>query len=598
MKNKYSIFSNYRFIMKEVNKFDKRIPMASGVEIILNILGSFTGILFPAVIVAVITREAPLDKMACVIGGCVLIFGLVAYFKAYLNNRNQWQLIEFRAGYLTRKLMKKATSMTYSEYMSRNMQEKFAIALSSVGSNATGVERVLADVVTLASSAGVLLIYLILFGVTAPVLVAIVLASAIIQLIFLIKANKKAYENLTPKSQQSIGMNYLLRKATDVAAAKDVRLYGMKEWLVSLYKKANSIFEGLIKQERKMFLSADIIGVIVEILCQAGCYVYLFFMMRKGLSITGFVMFAGIIQTLSAYIKGIPGTMSEMSRYLREFDSYRELAEEYKEEEKELSTSDEKKSCSIEFSHVSFSYPGMARKILDDVSFEIKSGDKIALVGENGAGKSTIISLICGFLKPTEGKIIIDGKDISQMSKEELAQKISTVFQDSSFWNFNLEENVSCMPSEITDQAKVEEAIERVSLLGKINTLEKKTKTYYGTTIDDSGISLSGGELQKMLIARSIYAQRPILLLDEPTAALDAITESEIYSDYNRLTKDKTVIYISHRLASTRFCDEIWFLKDGKIKERGSHDELLKKNGDYAEMFNVQSSYYTRKSAI
>ena len=248
--------------------------------------------------------------------------------------------------------------------------------------------------------------------------------------------------------------------------------------------------------------------------------------------------------------------------------------------------------CDITFDHVSFSYAGADKKALNDSSFTIESGEHVALVGPSGGGKSTIVKLICGLYQPTEGNITINGIPLGSLNPAQYYKAIAAVFQDPFALSFSIAENVSCSPLEETDRNRCREALIRAGLWEKIASLPQKEETYLGKYMADDGITLSGGEMQKLMMARALYKNCHLLLLDEPTAALDAISENKMYETYSTLLKNKTALFISHRLASTRFCDTILFLENGKIKECGTHDELIALGGSYAHMFEVQSQYY------
>lgn len=252
----------------------------------------------------------------------------------------------------------------------------------------------------------------------------------------------------------------------------------------------------------------------------------------------------------------------------------------------------EEKPLEICFSHVSFSYPESEKKILDDVSFTLHAGEHTALVGINGAGKSTIVKLICGLYQPTEGQITVNGLSLTDLNPAQYYESIAAVFQEPFALSFFIAENVSCSTLEETDRTRCREALTRAGLWEKIAGLPQKEETYLGKDMTDDGVTLSGGEMQKLMMARALYKNCRLLLLDEPTAALDAISENEMYETYSTLLKNKTALFISHRLASTRFCDTILFLENGRIKERGTHEELLALGGSYAHMFEVQSQYY------
>ncbi len=215
----------------------------------------------------------------------------------------------------------------------------------------------------------------------------------------------------------------------------------------------------------------------------------------------------------------------------------------------------------------------------------------MALVGINGAGKTTIVKLLCGFYRPNSGEILIGGKDIRDFRKEDLFSLFSTVFQDIYIQPFTVAENVSLQDANHTDRSRVQECLAQAGLWDKISQCEMGMDTPMTKDLTN-GLVLSGGEQQKLLMARALYKGAPIFILDEPTAALDPIAESQTYEQFHKLAADKTTLYISHRLASTRFCDKIAFLKNGTITEEGTHEGLLQKGGDYSKMFELQSHYY------
>ena len=226
----------------------------------------------------------------------------------------------------------------------------------------------------------------------------------------------------------------------------------------------------------------------------------------------------------------------------------------------------------------------------------IKAGEKLAVVGLNGAGKTTLIKIICGLYNPTSGKIYINGHEKDEYNIYDYFSLFATVFQDYYFLPVSIANTISSHTDENTDRNKVIKCLDLAGLSKKVSELENSIDSMLNKQLNENGIELSGGEKQKLLLARAIYKNAPILILDEPTAALDPIAENELYQKYNALTQNKTSIYISHRLASTRFCDRIIYLENGKNIEIGSHTELMKNGGKYAKLFEIQSHYYNNKN--
>jgi ABC-type multidrug transport system fused ATPase/permease subunit len=249
----------------------------------------------------------------------------------------------------------------------------------------------------------------------------------------------------------------------------------------------------------------------------------------------------------------------------------------------------------IEFRNVSFRYSEGSANILDGLSFHIHPNEKIALVGVNGAGKTTIVKLLCGFYKVSDGDILINGYNIDRFKRADLYTLFSAVFQEICLLPLTVGENITCMSARETDEEKIMHCLEMAGMKDEIMKYEQKLETPLLKVIDGDGIMLSGGQQQKLLLARALYKDAPILILDEPTAALDPIAESEVYEKFHEVTEHKTAIFISHRLASTRFCDMLFMLSGGKVIESGTHDQLIAQNGEYAYMYNIQSHYYKQE---
>ena len=229
--------------------------------------------------------------------------------------------------------------------------------------------------------------------------------------------------------------------------------------------------------------------------------------------------------------------------------------------------------------------------IIRNMSLTLRPSEKIALVGLNGAGKTTFVKLLCGFYDPDEGRVLLNGIDIREFNRQEYYDLFSAVFQEMSMLDLTVAEHVAQTAVNI-DMDKVADCLEKAGLTAKVESLPQGLQTHVGKIAFLEGVEFSGGEMQRLMLARALYKDGPVLVLDEPTAALDPIAENDIYMKYNEMTKGKTSLFISHRLASTRFCDRILFLQDGVISEEGTHEQLLSLGGEYAKLFHVQARYY------
>ena len=317
------------------------------------------------------------------------------------------------------------------------------------------------------------------------------------------------------------------------------------------------------------------------------------------ITIADFVLYFGAIAGFSAWISQIVENTNTIGGANLQMNDMREFLEgsDAPEIDNPLDIPAPNSIVSIEFRNVCFSYDKEARSVLENFNMKIRSGEKIALVGINGAGKTTIVKLLCGFYRPDSGEILLNGIDISNFRKKELFTLFSAVFQNITILPFSVAENVSMKIGDKTDKERVWVCLKKSGLDGEIRKHEKGIDSKMLKTIDESGIVLSGGQQQKLLMARALYKDAQILILDEPTAALDPIAESEVYESFHVFSKDKTAIYISHRLASTRFCDRIIMIKNGTSIESGTHMQLMQMDGEYATMFKIQSHYYNNLRA-
>jgi len=245
----------------------------------------------------------------------------------------------------------------------------------------------------------------------------------------------------------------------------------------------------------------------------------------------------------------------------------------------------------IRMENVTFRYPGADQDALTNINLTLHPGEKLAVVGLNGAGKTTLVKLLCGFLDPTEGRVLLDGTDIRVYNRADYYTLFSAVFQDLSLLAATIAVNVA-QTFDSVDMERVKECIDKAGLRKKIESLPDQYETFLNHEVYDDAVMLSGGETQRLMLARALYKDAPFILLDEPTAALDPIAEADLYSKYNEMTQGRSSVYISHRLASTRFCDRIIMIGNSSIIEEGTHEELLARGGEYAKLYEVQSKYY------
>ena len=391
-------------------------------------------------------------------------------------------------------------------------------------------------------------------------------------------------------------LSYVIRTGSNAAFGKDMRLYHAGGWFQEL---RSSLIEESAKLAGKIqdrYFASGVVNAFVLFLRDGIAYSYLIYAVSAGqITIPEFTLYFGAVTAFSGFVNGIVNNLNELNGANLQMNSMRAFLDNTNDPEPEtpLALSD-LKEYSIEFCDVCFSYGTDTGFVLDHFNLKINAGEKIALVGVNGAGKTTVVKLLCGFYKPDSGIILIGGQDINNFRKKDLLKLYAAVFQDIYIPPFTAAENVSMQELKTTDRNRVEECLVKTGLWEQFCGQPTGIDTPMTKEIT-GGIVLSGGQQQKLLMARALYKDAPILILDEPTAALDPIAESRTYEQFHEIASDKTAVYISHRLASTRFCDKIAFLSNGKITEEGTHDELMQKGGAYSQMFALQSQYYQNK---
>ena len=376
--------------------------------------------------------------------------------------------------------------------------------------------------------------------------------------------------------------------------AKDIKLYGLEGWLDRMMRDYQAYI--LMWNRRcslREFWAALLAGVMTLVQNGASYFVLIGTLMSGAITVGEFVFYFNLLLGLGGFFQSIIGDVAKLNTRAEKIGYYRSFYDYPNRFNHGKGCELPAEAVSIELRDVWYRYDGAEDDILKGISLCIKEREKLALVGMNGAGKTTLIKLICGMLTPTKGEILVGGRRIQEYNIEEYYSLISAVFQDITPVAFTLFEFVASADLERAGAREAAvAAMKAAGIYDKVESLPNGMDTHLVKGVYDDGVDLSGGEMQKLVLARAIYKNGGILVLDEPTAALDPIAENKLYLQYRELTREKTSIYISHRFASTRFCDRIVLLENGVIKEEGSHEELMERKGRYAYMFGVQSQYY------
>lgn len=422
------------------------------------------------------------------------------------------------------------------------------------------------------------------------IMILIILATCVCEFFLLKFLNKKEKKTKNERSKIFVRFDYYYNLCRDFSAAKDIRLYGFTDYFMLAVAKIIYELEAVNQKFARQNIKVGGTRALLNLLRELVAYVYLTYLVCSSrLSVSDFIFYFGIITGFSNWIMNAVYQYSNLERCCNDCAAFREFVES-KDESENKPDVDFNGIESIEFKNVSFTYPSAEKSTINNMTFKVNKGENIAIVGENGAGKTTAVKLLCGLYYPTSGEILINGKSNRDFSGNSYFNLFSAVFQDYYFMPMTIAENI-CATSNY-DKEKLFAAFEKAGILDKINTLPDKEKSYMIKDVYKDAVDFSGGEKQKLLLAKAIYKNAPVLILDEPTAALDPIAENELYLKYNEITSNKISFFISHRLSSTRFCDRILFIKGGRIAESGTHEELMALKGLYYRMYQIQSYYY------
>lgn len=491
---------------------------------------------------------------------------------------------------------KKMASVDYKYISDRSIFKMYGMAFEATSGDWGGVTGMLREFARIAP----IILSLILIGgvitVLSPLTGALLLLYAITYAYAQRKANKEVIDNDAEINKISDEIRYYNKTAGDFKSGKEIRLFNLKDMILNAYKNVIDKRKSFSLRAVNKTFRKSLLSVIILIIAQ-GIFAYTLILSFKNGSVdTGsFLMY---LTLMLQFVLLADRAIEDYEFYVVNQTIYVENLYDLLETDKLNITHGDRDKLSgavdIEFKNVTFAYPNTDKKVLDNLSFKIAKNETIALVGNNGEGKSTIINLLVRLYRPDEGEILLNGVNINEFKEEELYKMFACIFQQVNIYPYTLGNNISM--HETYDLERAKRAIEDVGLKERIEEEKNAYERNMSHEVAKDALELSGGQEQKLAISRAVYKDSPILILDEPTANLDALAEHEIYSKLNDLREDRTSIYISHRLSSTKFCDRIILLKGGKIFEEGTHDELMKKKGEYYEMFTIQGKYYTKEA--
>ena len=523
---------------------------------------------------------------------------LIQGFKEYIKQNTLSPRIDVRSA-IVGKIANKSICTSYPNTLEENFVKLREKAHFSCSGNDQAAEHIWETLTMLLKNVGGLLVYLTILSRIDTVLLLVVIATCVTGFLVSRSANNWHYRHREEEETYFQKSHYIRTKAESVEFAKDIRIFGLQNWLSELLDQVHNLYLDFSLRYERVAVLADVTEAVLTMARNGIAYVYLIRMaLNDGLRVSEFLLYFTAVSTFTEWVMGILREMSTLQKESLDISRIREFLD-YPEPFKFESGEEIPKAAGYELKlkNVSFRYPGAAADTIHDLSLTVHQGEKLAIVGLNGAGKTTLVKLLCGLLDPTQGAVLLNGKDIRAFDRKKYYALFSAVFQEFSVLDVTIAEQIA-QTAENIDYDRITDCVEKAGLTSMIEKLPEGLQTHMGREVYLDGVLFSGGQMQRLMLARALYKNGPILLLDEPTAALDPIAENDIYMKYNDMTAGKTSVFISHRLASTRFCDRIIFIADGNIAEEGTHESLLARGGAYAKLFEVQSRYYQEGKAF
>ena len=545
----YSIWSNYIFTFKPLWQQKRRIALCFLAATVLFVAVPVVGMMITSMMIGSLEQGISMQRFVCRALLAFAGYGVLSMAKSYLDARNDGQYIEARTALFLMDWIKKDLTVSMEQCEDAQIQKLKKKSENCIWANEWGIEGFMRHNLDLLKSLLGLFVYTLIVGIMNWKILAMLVGMSAVSAAAAYGVTRYYEKIKDPLAEQGVTMGYINREVDDVQSGKDIRIFGLGKWIVGKYDQA-------IKKCRRLYFQRDIreygsnmLDTALDAVRDLVCYLYLILQLSQGMRISEFVFYLGLVAGFSNWIGMISKrvvSVKQESDNISELRNYLLLEEEAPSGGKLAETD----RIEVVFDHVSYRYHGAEEETLHDVSFRLASGEKLALVGLNGAGKTTIVKLMSGLYLPTSGTVYVNGISTRALDRSAYFAKQAAIFQEPFQTSYNIAENIAL--EETYDRAKLWKVLAQAGLDEKVKSLDRQLDTHLGKDIAQDGIMLSGGEMQKLLLARALYREAQLILLDEPTAALDALAETEIYQKYQTLMQGKSVLFISSRQACAR----------------------------------------------
>lgn len=597
---KHGMFNNFVYAVKLTWQLNNQFIIAMIVVGVLSALYMLIGIYIPKIVLALVENKVTTDTMIKVL----VAVGIIILVVKLINTKAQY-VGEYAWDKVYKGLVSKYLRKSFTTDF-KNMENPDFLDLIERSKHAMYNYQGISGYCRRGSNILSNIVLVVIAGAAIAVINPLIILVLVVISYFIYKILDSTMEWTKVNFRDAMSSNfrknyYFSSTARDFKYAKDIRLFKMQDFIEQTWKDINTVYYAACKKNHRKWVMCEAKMSFLRLFQNLLLYVVLIYMvLNKGMSISDFVLYIGLVASFSTTMTDMFCNMVWMNMNRMELDDFRTFLD-WNEDKPDIekgqgvSKNIGLKQFEFKFENVSFKYPGHEKYVLKNINLTIEAGSKLAVVGINGAGKTTLTKLLMRLYEPTEGRILLNGVDVKKYDRDTYFKIFAPVFQNIEIFAFPVWQNISMKPENETDKNRTMEALERSGLDEKINKYENKIDTMLLRIFDPNGVDLSGGERQRLAMARALYQNREVLVLDEPTAALDALAEDRMYQEFNQMVKGKTAIFISHRLSSTRFCDKIVMFEDGRIIEEGTHEQLINANGKYRNMFQVQAQYYKDK---